>query len=235
MGGLISSPVCLAGKLLQIPIEIWELNVEPGKTVKFLTKFVDTINICFDETQKYLPHKTCKLVDYPIRFNDESKKILKISILEKNNFLADKKTILIIGGSQGSQFINNLFKQFILKNLQFKEKIQVIHQTGSTEFDWNKFYKMHNINAITFNFYDKMDEYYSISDLVICRSGAGTLAEIQFFEKKCITIPLETKSTSHQILNANNLAKRFPESFKVIKQNESFETFEKHIKNLVNF
>jgi len=218
MGGLVSIPVCLAGKIFGIPIEVYELNVEPGKAVKFLANLVPKINICFDETANFFPQKTCVNTQYPIRFDDTSK-IKRESALQKISFSQSKKTVLIIGGSQGSLFINNLIKDFIIQNKDLNDKIQIIHQTGSDQFDWQSFYKSYSIPAITFSFYNNMQEYYCAADSVICRSGAGTLAEILFFEIPCITIPLETKSTDHQILNALSCAKKYPDLFFVIKQN----------------
>lgn len=220
MGGLISIPVCLAGKLLGIPIELYELNVEPGKTIYLLSKFSSIINICFKETKEYFPNKKCNLINYPIRFNKEHK-ISKVNALESIGLSFTKKTILIIGGSQGSIFINNLIKEWILNNQNLHDNIQIIHQTGVLDsFNWKEFYKSYCIQAITFDFYDKMENFYSAADLIICRSGAGTLAEILFFEKTCVTIPLETKSTCHQILNANCLSKQYPDLFYVLKQSD---------------
>ena len=220
MGGLVSVPVCLAAKLLNIPIVLWELNVEPGKAVKFISKLTPNINICFEETRKYFKNKTCNLVAYPVRFDESLKKTNQKDILEKIGFNISKKTLFIIGGSQGSTFINNLVKDFIIQNPTIKEKIQVIHQTGADKFDWKNFYQSAQINAITFDFYNKVEEYYMAADIIICRSGAGTLAEVLFFEKRCITVPLKTNTTSHQILNADALMRQYPHLFYVIIQND---------------
>lgn len=229
MGGLVSIPVCLASKLLFIPIELYELNVEPGKAINLLSKLTNNINICFTQTQKYFPTKKCSLVNYPVKFNKKLKDINQFNALKKINLNPELKTILILGGSQGSLFLNNLIKDFVLNNKDLK--IQIIHQTGNIDnFDWQNFYKNLNIKAITFDYNHEMHLYYIASDLIICRSGAGTLAEIVFFEKKCLTIPLETNYTSHQIFNALELEKQYPNLIKVIKQNEINFT---DIKNLI--
>jgi len=219
MGGLVSIPVCIIAKLFFIPIEIYELNVEPGKTIKLLSKLTNNINICFEATQKYFPKKNCNLIKYPIRFNEDIKKMTQQEALEKIKLRNDLKTILVLGGSQGSLFLNDLIKNFVVQNQNLS--IQVIHQTGKNEkFDWQKFYCQHSIPAITFDYYHEMELYYLACDLVICRSGAGTLAEVIFFEKKCITIPLETEYTKHQSLNALELEKLYSEKIKVIMQNK---------------
>jgi len=219
MGGLVSIPVCIAGKILCIPIELYELNVEPGKTINLLSKITPQINICFDSTKKYFPTKKCNLISYPIKFDLTTKDITQQQALERINFDTNLKTILILGGSQGSLFLNNLIKDLVSDKNNLN--IQIIHQTGKIDnFDWQSFYKNLSIPAITFSYHDEMEFYYTASDLVICRSGAGTLAEIVFFNKKCITIPLETGYTSHQLLNALELEKIYPKLIKVIKQNQ---------------
>jgi len=234
MGGLISIPVCIAGKLLNIPIEIYELNVEPGKTINFLSKFTKKIKICYSETQNYFPKIECEKVDYPIRFNSADK-ISQNSALNQIGFSLNRKTIFIVGGSQGSKYINNLIKNWI-ENEKNIENYQIVHQTGSLEIlQWKHFYSNYQTPTIIFDYSDEMKNYYCAADLIICRSGAGTLAEILFFNKKCITIPLETKYTSHQIFNAQVMQKEYPDLFCMLKQNEieqnNFLFFEK-IKNI---
>jgi UDP-N-acetylglucosamine--N-acetylmuramyl-(pentapeptide) pyrophosphoryl-undecaprenol N-acetylglucosamine transferase len=217
MGGMVSIPVCFAAKILGISIELYELNIEPGKTINLLSKLTKNINIAFAQTQNYFPTKQCKLFSYPVRFNDNIKKISQDDALKKINFNLHLKTILILGGSQGSLFLNNLIKGFAQDHKDLK--IQIIHQTGKIDdFDWQRFYNDLCIPAITFEFHHEMEFYYLASDLIICRSGAGTLAEILFFEKKCITIPLETSYTNHQILNAEQLEKLYPDLIHVFEQ-----------------
>src|SRR3990167_8700677 len=208
-GGLVSIPVFIAAKILLIKTEIYELNVEPGKATKFLAKFNKNIKICFKETEKFLPTINCQVVKYPVRFAEKDKIFNKTEILNKLNFVENKKIILVLGGSQGSLFLNNLVKDFIENN---KVDLQFIHQTGSNDStNWQEFYKKHNLNAKIFSYEANIKDYYLVSDLIVCRSGAGTLAEIIFFNKKCLTFTLETRSTNHQLLNAQTLAKNYPE------------------------
>jgi len=134
-------------------------------------------------------------------------------------FEPTKKTIFILGGSQGSQYLNNLFKSWIETNLEYKNKIQIIHQTGKEE---NKnfvvFYRTHKIPAIIFDYKDDLKKYFLLSDLTICRAGAGTLFELEFFNKKSIIIPLQTKQTDHQIYNAEEMSLKHPDLFITQKQ-----------------
>ncbi len=231
-GGAVSLPVCAAGILLKIPIELIELNVVPGKTIKVLAPFATTISLCFKDAQKYFPQK-CYAIAYPIRFTN----IPRISRLEAHSYLkldSKKKTIFVVGGSQGSLFINNCIKQWCAKNNTALETIQIIHQIGINDsIDWQAWYAALNIPAFVFSFYHQIEYCYSAADLVICRAGAGTLFEVAFFNKPCITIPLETMSSSHQKDNANAFQRMHSSRVQVLYQHEinnNFTVFDAAIK-----
>lgn len=273
-GGLAAVPACLAAKILRISVEIYELNVEPGKTVIFLAKFFKKINICFEETKKYFKNNICEVVDYPVRFTahgsipdyvlapkglgghsaasrsvktmqDKSpgkhseNLALPFDFAQDNLRLSDRwvntskpilsdvqsklyqrtNTLMILGGSQGSIFLNNLVRDFF--NKYKTDNLYVIHQVGiKDKNDWQKFYMDKNIPATVFDYNNQIEEFYKAADLIICRAGAGTLAEVVFFNKKCITIPLETKTTSHQILNAKAFASKYPNNIIFVEQNK---------------
>jgi len=223
-GGYLAIPVCIAGKILRIPIELYELNVIPGRSIKFLAPLATTIFICFEKTKKYFPKKNCRLTSYPIRFNhallsptfNDKAKLLRSFGLEP-----DRKTIFILGGSQGSLFINKTIKRWLENTPHLHEQIQIIHQTGSHDrTDWEEFYYNFNIPALLFAYHHEPEKLYAVADLIICRSGAGTLFEIAFFNKQCITIPLETAQNYHQVQNGKTVAELWPDLVTVIRQKE---------------
>jgi len=217
MGGYISIPVCLAAFILRVPIELFELNSSPGKAIKFLSPFASTIYICFKKAAENLPKKKCKLRDYPIRFVPS-----QINVRDTK----EKCTILVLGGSQGSIEINSLVKKWILKNKQLNKQISIVHQTGANDTtDWRNFYNQLDIPAVSFDFKKNIKKYYHDSDIVICRAGAGTLFETVFFNKKCITIPLETSTTAHQVDNAREISKLYPKLVTMIRK----ETIDKNV------
>lgn len=132
-----------------------------------------------------------------------------------------KKTLFLLGGSQGSLQLNQWLKSFITRNRNFHEKLQIIHQTGhQTSFDWHSFYAQHNVPAFVFPFQKDVKPLYQLADLIMCRAGAGTLFEVKFFEKQCIVIPLVASTTSHQVDNARAMADMHPEFFTVLSQND---------------
>lgn len=220
MGGLVSLPVCFAAKLLRIPISIYELNAVPGKAVTLLAKTGADIYTCFKKTAQFFPKNKCLFSAYPIRYSANTLKIGKQKALKEIGLSPNKPTILILGGSQGSIFINTLIKQWIVSQPEQVKNVQIIHQTGSYDTtDWNIFYATHGISAHSFTYQDNLGIYYQAADIIICRSGAGTLFESIFFKKFIITIPLQSSATTnHQVDNANAFKKQYPHLIWVMNQ-----------------
>lgn len=224
MGGVISIPVCLAAKCAGIPIELYELNVEPGKAIFFLSRITRHVFVCFEETKQYFPRTKCTTTDYPIRYTADALNISQEQALTHLQLDCSRTTLFVLGGSQGSLFINRLIQQWIENNLN-QHSIQIIHQIGATDtFNWKNFYQQQNIPAIVFDFDNNLLPYYQAADIIICRSGAGTLAESMFFGEKCITIPLITPSTYHQIFNAQAYQNKYPHLITVVKQADLGQT-----------
>ncbi|HBR70795.1 TPA: hypothetical protein DIC20_00575 [Candidatus Dependentiae bacterium] len=212
-GSYIAIPVICVGFILRIPIELWELNVVPGKAIKFLSRLATKINICFKETLNYLPNNKCELADYPINYNEQDK-CPPLTCLENLNLTHNRKTIFILGGSQGSHELNESIKNLLKNNNDLTTKIQIIHQTGADNPETiKKWYQIYNIPSYVFAYQNNLSLMYNAADLIISRAGAGALAEIKFFEKKAIIIPLKTSYTDHQVSNAYALTKQFPDRF----------------------
>lgn len=208
MGGAVSIPVCLAGRILHIPIELYELNARPGKAVRFLARYADVIWLTYHQARAHLPAKKCLLTRYPIRFYNPAQ--CKKEAQVKLGLGTDQLTILVLGGSQGSIGINMLIKQWI-EQVGNLSQVQFIHQTGSVDTtNWIAFYQQYKIQAHVFDYHHDMQSHYNAADIIICRAGAGTLAEAIFFKKPCIIIPLKTDSNDHQYFNAQAMAQTYP-------------------------
>lgn len=220
-GGLESIPVCLAARILNISVIIFELNVIPGKAVIFLSRFIKNISICFKETASYFPHNNTILTSYPIRFSQEELKTPQHAALSHYNLSLDKKTIVILGGSQGSHSLNHIASHAIIELSHIYPHIQVIHQIGNDDLHlYKNLYKTHNINAVITPFEQHAHYLYSSADSIIARAGAGTLFEIEAFKKPACIVPLETATTDHQKDNALSFAKKNPQMFSVFIQQE---------------
>jgi UDP-N-acetylglucosamine--N-acetylmuramyl-(pentapeptide) pyrophosphoryl-undecaprenol N-acetylglucosamine transferase len=219
-GGYVAVPACLSAWLLRLPVEIYELNVIPGIATRVLAPFANKVYVVFDKTKKLFhggnnnPGKYIKC-DYPIRYEDHDRSRNKKDIIDKINlnltrpFSISKKTIFLLGGSQGSVYLNTLFRKWIKNNFEKLEQVQVIHQTGESDsFDWKTFYENLSISHCFFSYQDDLRDFYLLADFVISRGGAGTLAELAFFKKKSLIFPLRGHAANHQ---QENLRERIKE------------------------
>ena len=214
-GSVVAIPVCFAGYLLGIPIELFELNVQPGKTIQLLSHCTDTIFTCFKKTDDYFPHHHCVQRPYPVRFTTSIRTSFRLTQFKK-----ERITLFVQGGSQGSLGINSALRTALEKNPHLTHQIQIIHQTGATDFDWKQFYAQQAIPAHLFSYESNLAPYYQSADIIICRSGAGALFETLFFKKQCITMPLETATNNHQLHNAQAMVEEHPALVTMVRTEE---------------
>lgn len=228
-GGLHAIPVCLATRLTRKRTELYELNVIPGKATKALLPIVHTIHTVFDQTKQHCRWgfldfaRKCQSAPYPLRFTPTDATLShNEAILQIKELNPQYKTIFVLGGSQGSRLLNTLMRQFIHTLLKTNQRCNVIHQTGALEeAEWETFYQENNIPAITFSYNPMIQKFYTASDLIVCRAGAGTMFEILFFKRPCVVIPLISHTTDHQEANARAMQQQHPNLFNVINQTEA--------------
>lgn len=218
-GGIVAIPTCIAGFMLRIPITLYSLDAVPGKAIQFLAPIATSIITCFESSRRYFPLHKCATEAYPVKYRHMNNVPDKNSALRALGLSPNKKTIVVLGGSQGSLFLNNCMKEFIANDAFDWKHIQVVHQTGGLDTtDWNEHYTQKNITAYVFSYMPHLEQIYAAADLIICRAGAGTLFEIQFFNKPCIIIPLETNTTTHQVDNAEAMSRAYPTLFRMLTQ-----------------
>jgi UDP-N-acetylglucosamine--N-acetylmuramyl-(pentapeptide) pyrophosphoryl-undecaprenol N-acetylglucosamine transferase len=219
-GGYFSIPFAICSWVFSIPFYIYHLDTAPGLAGKLIGIFPNVKQcIVYEEAKQYLYKKNnIIVVNYPIRYTIHDKKDQKASklLLDK----AGKYIVFILGGSQGSEEIN----EYVLSALNMiKDKnIYVIHQTGKKQKEVViKIYQKYNIDSFVFDYSDDILLYYNASDLIISRAGAGTLAEINFFNKNALIIPLQGVALDHQVKNAFYYTK-INDLIRVILDKESF-------------
>lgn len=235
-GGFLAIPICLAGWSKRIEISLFELNVVPGKAVKFLLPFVKTIFIVFERARLHCRllgkdfSKKCVLTKYPVRFTRDDvtcdrETVLAIvnKRLQENNapllFEKNRKTLFVVGGSQGSTLLNNLMTGFIDARPEVYPGLQIIHQIGKGDIrKWETWYAQKGMPSCVFGYDENIKYYYVLADLIVSRSGAGTMFEIAFFNKTCITVPLVAGTTDHQVFNARAMLNMHPALFTVLEQ-----------------
>jgi len=195
------------GWFFRIKTLIHEQNVIPGRANRLLSKLVDKVALSFEETKEYLNISPSKLA---FTGNPLRKEMIRIERKEALDFLKldeNKFNILITGGSQGSEKINSVSFEAI-SSLERKESLQVIHITGSSDLNFlNERYKKAGFAYRIFSFFSNMQYAYSAADLIICRAGATTIAELARFEIPAILIPYPF-AQQHQQANARILAEK---------------------------
>jgi len=200
VGGYASGPTLLAASLLGMKRVIHEQNVIPGMTNRILKRFSQKIFVSFEETKKYFPGEKTIVTGNPIR-----KEILKGRERKKG----DQFTLLIFGGSAGAHRINSAMTEALRSLDQMKASLKVIHQTGKDDLDFvSREYKAKGFDALVRPFFEDMAAYYQMADLVICRSGASTVAELAVCGKAAILIPYPFAAHNHQWINAQKLVDR---------------------------
>jgi UDP-N-acetylglucosamine--N-acetylmuramyl-(pentapeptide) pyrophosphoryl-undecaprenol N-acetylglucosamine transferase len=195
VGGYVSAPCILAANLMGIPVVIQEQNSIPGLTNRILAKTADCIFASFPQTVKWFMAKKTLYTGNPVRKNivAASKK------LKKNS--NDSFTVFIVGGSQGASPINKA----IVESLEYlkNNNVTFIHQSGSDdETMLINAYKQQNIQADVRAFFYDMITPYQKADLIICRAGATTVAELSILGKPAIFIPFPHAADDHQVKNA---------------------------------
>ncbi len=200
MGGYVSGPVVFAAWILGIKTVIHEQNSLPGITNRILCKIADKIFISFENSISFFSDKKTEITGNPVRKN-----IGEIAFL-KNTDKKDKKfTVLICGGSQGAHSINTGIVD-ALPHIENLDNINFIHQTGKKDLEKiEKIYKKFGCSVNTSAFFMNMHEQYKKTDLIICRAGATTIAEITAMGRGAVYIPYPFASDNHQYENAKSL------------------------------
>jgi len=197
-GGFVTVPVIIGGFLNNVPIISHESDITPGLATKISSYFSNKVLTSFPETLKYFHRNKSIYVGNPIR-----KEIFEY---KENNFVKfnnNKPILLVIGGSLGSQFINQEIRK-ILNSLL--EKFNIIHICGKNNIDVT----LNDIeNYKQFEYLDKeMPIVLNISEIIVSRAGSNTIFEILALRKPNLLIPLSKKaSRGDQILNAKSFEK----------------------------
>lgn len=202
LGGYSSGPVILSSCLLKIPSVIQEQNIIPGTTNILLSRFVKAIAISYSSTSSYFKNRNTYLTGNPVRVEFLSSK-------KTNNNIGRKVfNILIFGGSQGAKKINTVMINTLDRFCNNKEMLHFVHQTGIADHAWIEIeYKNRHISAEVIPFINDMADRFYNADIIICRAGATTIAELAVAGKAAILIPYPFAANDHQRINAEYLYK----------------------------
>ena len=196
-GGYTTILPCLIGKLFfKIEYFIHEQNAIMGRANRILEPFASKTFIPFEKIMP-LKHLDKRIFSgTPIR-----KEIKSIKIKKRNN---NKLNILVFGGSLGAEFFSvSLVNSFINLNPKVKQKLAIFHQVINSEIKKVKqLYRINNVNSEVKSFFPNIEKYYKQADLIICRAGGSTIAEILHLKIPSIIIPLRNSMDNHQKVNS---------------------------------
>lgn len=195
VGGYASGPAMLAANIRGVPTLAFEPNVVPGFANRAVARWVSAAAVHFEETCKYF--RNCHVTGVPVRraFFD---------IIPRR--MGGTPTLLVFGGSQGAHAINQALVESLPGLLERIPGLEIIHQTGERDFaEVNDAYERAGVHGEVARFIDDMPGKFSRADLVVCRSGASTVAEITAAGKPAVFVPFPRAADDHQNVNARAL------------------------------
>ncbi len=198
VGGYAAGPMLLAAWLGRVPNVIFEPNAEPGFTNKVLARISKRIATGYEISAQIWGHKAI-VTGCPVRPEF-------FSIAPRN--LEKPFRLLITGGSQGALPINRAFVDAMDRLAVRKSELAIVHQTGDRDYNAVRTaYARREIHAEVVPFLTNMPERFAWADVIVCRAGAITAAEVAAAGRAAIFIPFGRATDSHQLRNAQEMAR----------------------------
>lgn len=204
VGGYASGPTLKMAASMNIPTLIQEQNSYAGVTNKILAKKAKMICVAYEGMERFFPHEKIKLTGNPVRKSLIEMRSNRNEAMGRMGLNADKKCVLIVGGSLGARSIN----ESIMAQIELIRKngdIQFVWQTGKLYFEEMKRRVAEAGapgNLIVTDFVTNMADALSAANLVVSRAGAGSISEFALIGKAVILVPSPNVSEDHQTKNA---------------------------------
>ena len=199
MGGYVAGPPVIAALIRRVPVVVMEPNAVPGFTNRRIARYVRRALISFPETARYFPRGRTELTGLPVR--EEF-----FSIPPKTH--GAKFTLLITGGSQGSRTLNQAARQSWPLFRESGMPVRIVHQSGPAACDeLRAVFEQSGLDGEVLPFIADMPAAFAQADLVVCRSGAGAVAELAAAGKPSILSPFPFAADQHQLRNAEALVR----------------------------
>ncbi len=217
LGGYVSCPLVFAGAVCGKTTIIQEQNYKPGLANRLLSRFVDEVEVSFPETVDFLAAKIARVqsCNVCVTGNPIRRNILTADRLHGIKSLGlgeGKLNLAVFGGSHGARRINLAILETlgeIRRTSNLLDSWQVVHITGRKDYSVTiQAYKSIGVEAHVFSFVEHMEDIYGIADLVVCRAGGSTVAELTSIGLPAIYIPYPWASDKHQEYNARWLCER---------------------------
>jgi UDP-N-acetylglucosamine--N-acetylmuramyl-(pentapeptide) pyrophosphoryl-undecaprenol N-acetylglucosamine transferase len=199
IGGYAAGPTVLAGWIRRVPCVLLEPNAIPGLTNRLLGRVATKICVGFPRTVSFFPARKAVYTGSPVRWAETPPSTPTPS-------RSTLFTIFIFGGSAGARRLNQTLPHTVALLRMKDQQLRVIHQTGRAEqAEVAALYAQLGVQAEVVAFIDDMPEVYRAADVVVCRAGAMTIAELTLFGKPSILVPYPYAADDHQRANAEAL------------------------------
>ncbi len=218
-GGYASAPACFAAVLLRVPLVLIEPNLEPGAVVRVLSSRAYAVAVAFPGTASYLRKGArVEAVGVPVRAEieaaaeDPGRSAARREAADVFGLMLDRRTLLVFGGSQGAGALNEAVWEAVVKG-EVPPGVEVLHLTGRAGYDTGGRARAEASARESgtlyraFPYTERMDLAYAAADLALCRSGAGTLAELQAARLPAVLVPYPYAAGGHQETNAAGFAR----------------------------
>ena len=221
LGGYASAPLLLAAALRRIRCGIMEQNLRPGLTNRLLGWVADRVFTSFKESISFFPRSNVVETGTPVRWQELPEVARE-----------DKLILLVFGGSGGAHRLNMCILEALSRLKDLAAGLRIVHQTGTDDFERvQEAYASLPFQSEVCLFIDEMDRAYARADLIVCRAGASTIAEIAVFGRAAILIPYPYAADDHQRLNAQAL-ERYGAAEVILEQDLSGETLAHGVRDL---
>jgi len=231
VGGYASGPLVRAATQLGVPTLIQEQNSYAGITNKLLAKKVDKICVAYEGMERFFPKEKIFLTGNPVRHNILSANEKRAEGLEYFGLTAEKKVVLVVGGSLGALSINEAVSNHL--DYLIKQGLQIIWQTGKSYFEKASLQVagFGKTGVSVHAFIDRMDLAFGAADIVVSRAGAIAISEICALQKASVLVPSPNVAEDHQTKNALALVNM--QAAVLLPDNKVRQLLGDEIKNLV--
>ncbi len=199
MGGYVAGPVVLAAWLSRLPVIVMEPNAVPGLTNRRVGRFATRALLGFPEAARFFPRDRSEVAGLPVR-----QEFFNVPPKPREEIL----TVLITGGSRGSRTLNSAARESwpLFQNTPFR--VRFVHQAGMDAWaDLDAEFRATKLPGEVVSFIEDMPAAFAKADLIVCRSGAGAVAELAAAGKPSILVPFPFAADDHQLRNAEAFAR----------------------------
>jgi len=201
MGGFTSAIPLLLGRHLHLPTIIHESNAIPGRVTRYIAPLVNKTLLGFESCANYLRRAHCVVTGTPVRRGLE--RIDRAVAAERFGLNPALPIVLVMGGSQGAHGINQLIHRTTAMWHEDRDAVQFIHLTGQADANIAEInYRRQRLTAVVRAFSTEMEQFYSLADVVISRSGAASLTELSHYGLPSVLVPYPAAADDHQTFNA---------------------------------